>query len=549
VQQQISFDDLAIPLAEVTFAVLDIETTGGSPETDAITEIGIIKVRGGEVIGEFQTLINPGVAIPIQIEVLTGITTSMIIDAPKIAEVLPSFFEFMSGTIPVAHNARFDIGFLKTAAIRNGYIWPLPKALDTVNLAKVALGKDEVRNRKLATLAQRFGTSVTPNHRALADAQATVEVFHALLERLGRLGITELTDLQEATPKLPEQIRAKAKLAENIPSQPGCYLFKDPQGTVLYVGVSRDLKKRVKSYFTRSETRKQVRDAIAITASVSAVTCTTALEARVRELRLIAQYRPPANRVARNPEKIWWLYFSFEQLPRLIVSKTPPQLDQPAVGPFTKKFMADELRDFINDQFKLRDCLSRLVERPNHPGCIRGEMQHCSAPCQSESTAEYLSAIKRVQNIMINETNEIDEIVMNRIKQHAAAERFEEAQRLKDLLLGFNRAVLRINQLRKIVSLPEVVSTTTSEQGHEVHVIRYGRLVAAGTTPHAAQISELVAALLLSAEQVEPRGILPAKSLANYDDAPAAIGEAELLLNLEDIRHLIETSAELLPFS
>jgi hypothetical protein len=117
------------------------------------------------------------------------------------------------------------------------------------------------------------------------------------------------------------------------------------------------------------------------------------------------------------------------------------------------------------------------------------------------------------------------------------------------LLLGFNRAVLRINQLRKIVSLPEVVSTTTSEQGHEVHVIRYGRLVAAGTTPHAAQISELVAALLLSAEQVEPRGILPAKSLANYDDAPAAIGEAELLLNLEDIRHLIETSAELLPFS
>jgi len=549
VQQQISFDEIAIPLSEVTFAVLDIETTGGSPETDAITEIGIVKVRGGEVIGEFQTLINPGVAIPLQIEILTGITNSIIVDAPKISEVLPSFFEFMSGTIPVAHNARFDIGFLKAAATRHGYTWPLPKALDTVNLAKVALGKDEVRNRKLATLAQRFGTSVTPNHRALADAQATVEVFHALLERLGRLGITELTELQEATPKLPDQIRAKAKLAETIPSQPGCYMFKDQQGTVLYVGVSRDLKKAVKSYLTKSETRKQVGDAISITASVSTVTCTTALETRVRELRLIAQYRPPANRVARNPEKIWWLYFTSEHLPRLIVSKTPPQIDQPAVGPFNKKFMADELRDFINDQFKLRDCLSKLFERSNHPGCIRGEMQHCSAPCQSDSTTEYLAAIKRVQAIMVSESKELDKIVMNRIKQHAAAERFEEAQRLKDLLMGFNRAVLRINQLRQIVSLPEVVSTTISEQGHEVHVIRYGRLVAAGTTPHATQLSELIAALLLSAEQVEPRGILPAKSLASYDDAPAAIGEAELLLNLEDVRQSFNSSAELLPFS
>lgn len=548
-QQQISFDDLEQPLAEVTFAVLDIETTGGSPETDAITEIGIVKVCGGEVIGEFQTLVNPGVSIPIQIQVLTGITASMIVDAPKIAEVLPSFFEFMSGAIPVAHNARFDISFLQAAATRYGYPWPLPKALDTVTLAKVALGKDEVKNRKLATLAQRFGTSIQPNHRALSDARATVEVFHALLERLGRLGITELSALQTATPKLPAQIRAKASLADEVPNQPGCYLFKDAQGAVLYVGVSRDLKKRVKSYFTRSETRKYVRDAIAITSSVTTVVCTTAMEARVRELRLIAQHRPPANRVARNPEKIWWLYFTSEEIPRLIVSKIPPRLDQPAIGPVNKKFIAEELRDFINDQFRLRDCIGNLAERPNHPGCIRGEMQHCSAPCQSNSADQYLRIVSRIQEIMMNESNELTENVMQRIKQFAQTERFEEAQRLKELHDGFIRALNRIHQLRQIVAIPEIISNTKTEFGHEIHIIRYGRLVAAGSTTNTNQVTELISALLLTAEQVEPRGILPAKALANYDDAPAAIGEAELLMNLEDLRHLVDRSAELLPFS
>lgn len=546
-QQQIAFDDLSQPLHEVTFAVLDIETTGGSPDTDAITEIGIVKVRGGEVVGEFQTLVNPGVAIPIQIEVLTGITTSMIVSAPKITEVLPSFFEFISGAIPVAHNARFDIGFLKAAALRHGYSWDLPKALDTVQLAKAALGRDEVKNRKLATLAERFGTKIQPNHRALADAQATVEVFHALLERLGRMGIHDLTDLQDLAPKVPEQIRAKAKLADNVPNQPGCYLFKDAQGAVLYVGVSQDLKKRVRSYFTRGENRKHVRDAVAITSEITTVVCTTALEARVRELRLIAQYRPPANRVARNPEKIWWLYFNSETVPRLIVTKSPPSLGQPAVGPFTKKAIVDELRDFINDQFKLRDCLDTLANRPNHPGCVRGEMKHCSMPCQNISLTDYLASVELVQQCMKLESSELSDRVMAKIKIHSHAERFEEAQRLKELLFSFNRAAERVSRLREIVSVPEFVSVNQTESGTEIHVIRHGRLVAAGITRESTEVDALADALVISAEQIEPRGLLPAKSIAGYDDAPAAIGEAELLLNLSDFANLIYRSTKILP--
>ena len=117
---QLSLDDLGTPLSDVTFVVVDLETTGGTPADCAITEIGAVKVRGGEVLGEFQTLVDPGGPVPAFIQVLTGITTTMLIGAPPIEQVLPSFLEFSRGAVLVAHDAPFDIGFLKAAAARHG---------------------------------------------------------------------------------------------------------------------------------------------------------------------------------------------------------------------------------------------------------------------------------------------------------------------------------------------------------------------------------------------------------------------------------------------
>ena len=120
---QPSFDDLGRNLIDTTFVVLDLETTGGSPKDCAITEIGAVKVRGGEVIGEFQTLINPGGPIPAFITVLTGITDAMVISAPPIGEALFSLYEFLGSpeeTVLVAHNAPFDVGFLKAASEKLG---------------------------------------------------------------------------------------------------------------------------------------------------------------------------------------------------------------------------------------------------------------------------------------------------------------------------------------------------------------------------------------------------------------------------------------------
>src|SRR4029450_10790060 len=159
---QASFDDLGTHLSQVTFCVVDLETTGGA-ETDMITEFGAVKVRGGGVLGEFQTLVNPRSAIPPLIAVLTGITNHMVAGAPALRQVLPAFLSFAQGTVIVAHNAPFDVGFLRRAC--ELYAYPQPKwtVVDTVPLARQILLRDEVANCRLTTLARHFKSATTPN--------------------------------------------------------------------------------------------------------------------------------------------------------------------------------------------------------------------------------------------------------------------------------------------------------------------------------------------------------------------------------------------------
>jgi len=204
-------------LSTATFVVLDLETTGASPKVGAgITEIGAVKVRGGEVIGIFESFINPGESIPSYITALTGITDDMVLNAPPIEMVLPSLLEFLgheNETVVVAHNAPFDLGFLKAAAQTHEYPWPKYQVLDTVKLARHLLTRDEVYDCKLSTLAQFFETPIQPTHRALDDAHSTVAVLHGLFERLGSF---EVDTVEKLFAFLADK---KKRLREKIPKE------------------------------------------------------------------------------------------------------------------------------------------------------------------------------------------------------------------------------------------------------------------------------------------------------------------------------------------
>jgi DNA polymerase-3 subunit epsilon len=183
-------------LAELEFAVVDLETTGWSPNVAAITEIAAVRVRGGRRLGEFASLVNPGVPIPPGIEDLTRISDWMLAAAPRVAQVLPGLLAFAEGCVLVAHNAPFDIGFLVAACGACGLAWPGFTVLDTVMLARYVMDPDEVPDCKLGTLAGFFRAGTTPSHRALADARATADVLGWLIRRLDHRGVRTLGQLR-----------------------------------------------------------------------------------------------------------------------------------------------------------------------------------------------------------------------------------------------------------------------------------------------------------------------------------------------------------------
>ncbi|WP_122817158.1 DEDD exonuclease domain-containing protein [Nocardioides pantholopis] len=515
-ESQRSFDELGRPLRDVTFCVVDLETTGGSAAGGSmITEIGAVKVRGGEVLGEFQTLVNPHTAIPPFIAVLTGISNTMVADAPSIESALPAFLEFAAGCVLVAHNAPFDVGFLKHFAAAQERPWPAFEVVDTARLARRVLTRDDTPNCKLATLARVFGAATTPNHRALADARATVDVLHGLTERLGGLGVHTLEELQTFSSRVSTAQRRKRHLAEALPHAPGVYLFRDDGDRVLYVGTSRDLRTRVRSYFTASETRSRMGEMVGLATSVTGIECATTLEAQVRELRLIAEHQPRYNRRSRNQAKVTFLKLTRETWPRLSLVKRVLDDEADYLGPFSSRRTAEKCLAALHETFPIRQCSGRLPRLPSRAPCVLAELDRCLSPCDgSVDETAYGSVVRQLRDALVRRPDAVVEAINQRMSTLAADERFEEAGAHRDRLAAFVRAASRTQRLSALSRCPEVVATRREDDGRwAVHVVRHGRLAAAGVIPLGADAHQYVAQLRATAETVaDAPGPVPAAS-------------------------------------
>nr|WP_206037933.1 DEDD exonuclease domain-containing protein [Rhodococcus sp. HNM0569] len=497
-----TFDELDTPLRDTTFVVVDLETTGGKPGEDAITEIGAVKIRGGEIIGEMATLVDPGRAIPPYIVEITGITSAMIVGAPRIERVLPSFLEFARGAVLVAHNARFDTGFLRAAAARCGHDWPSFTVLCTVKLARRVLTRDEAPSVKLSNLARLFAVPTTPTHRALDDARATVEVLHALLERVGNLGVHSLPELLDYLPDVSPQQRAKRHLASDLPRSPGVYLFRGPRDEVLYIGTAVDLRRRVRTYFTGSETRGRMKEMVALAERVDHVECANALEAGVRELRLLAAHTPPYNRRSKYPRRGWWITFTKEAFPRLSVVRAPAP---GALGPFRTRNLAADVASTVAEYTGLRTCTARLPRDALHgSACPVRDVGGCPAP-PALSSDDYAATVENARALLRGHSDDALRRMRERIDELAAAELFENAARLRDRTVDVARTLGRLHRLAALTALDQlVVARPDGARGWEFAVVRAGRLAAAGTAPRGTAPMPVVDALVRSAETALP---------------------------------------------
>jgi len=472
--RQQSFDELGTPLAEVTFVVVDLETTGASPRTEAITEIGALRLRGGELLGTFETLVNPGVPIPPMITVLTGITDAMLLPAPKIDEVLPAFLEFAHGAVIVGHNVRFDVSFLDAACDALGYPRLAHRRVDTVALAR-RLIRDEVPNLRLSTLARHFRTAVEPVHRAYADAAATGEVLHALLERAAAYGVLGLDDLVALPTMRAHPSAAKLALTASLPRRPGVYLFRDRAGRVLYVGKATNLRARVRSYFS-SEDRRKVPQLLRETERIEHRVCRGPFEAAIRELRLIQRLAPRFNRASKS-KRASYLKLTAERFPRLVVTPVARADGSKYLGPFRSSAAAHRAREAIEDAVPLRRCGTRIGQKAAiqpGPPCVPAQLGVATCPCRAQiDDQEYAALAAVVRRGLDREPSLLCAPLEGRMHRLAESERFEEAAATRDRLATLAQALQRQRAMDALRAAARIV--LEADEGRLV--LAYGRVV------------------------------------------------------------------------
>lgn len=293
-------------ISQARLVVVDVETTGLSPKDSRIIEIAAVAVSDGTTQGTFQSLIDPQCPLPRQIQRLTGIRPSDLDYAPVAADVIPEFLEFLGDSVFVAHNVTFDWQMVHGELQRLGLPDLTNPKLCTVRLARRLLR--ELPSKSLGSLIRFYGLSSSGLHRALKDARMTAAILERLLKRLqSTYDICDIAGVlhfqSQPYAKLQRQnqhlARIKSDVLPRVPASPGIYTLLDSSGRILYVGRSKNLQQRVRSYFAGIEghpahTRKLVR----ATRDIDWQTTDTELEAVLLESREIKAHKPRFNRAA-----------------------------------------------------------------------------------------------------------------------------------------------------------------------------------------------------------------------------------------------------------
>jgi DNA polymerase-3 subunit epsilon len=411
------------------YVVVDLETTGLRPGSCGICEIGAVRVEELELRATFETLVNPRRPLPAPIAALTGIDGRALHGAPPVELAVRRFLAFAGDAVLVAHNARFDLGFLDLEVERlTGRRLAAP-VVDTVWLARRLL-EGRTPRVGLASLAHFFGTAARPCHRALPDAQATAEILLALIGLAQERGATTVAQLVELAAPRARRLAAKRSLMAGAPRQPGVYIFRDRNDQVLYVGRARDLRARLRSYFRTERQRPAVEAALAALERIEWRVLGSELEAALEELRLLRELRPPANARSTRPDRHVYLR---RRGSGWVVSERRGPSDSLLLGPLPSRRQAALAARALGD--------------------FDGDDPRAALP-----------ALQR------------------RLRRLASDLRFEDAARLRDRIAALEQVARRLDELERLRALEVCLLVPAQEPGFQrAFFVSGGRVVAART--------------------------------------------------------------------
>lgn len=363
------------------YAVVDIETTGGSAKLHAITEIAIIQMEDDVVVDRYETLINPNMPIPPKIAALTGISNEMVANAPAFHEVAKEIWTRTHEHVFVAHNVNFDYHFIREQFSRLGAIWR-PKRLCTVRLSRKVF--PSFYSYSLGKIAEQLGEKIESRHRAMGDAQFTAKLFQRILMNDTQDIITFSLNQRSKESSLPPMLNRKQ--FDALPTSQGVYIFKGSGGKILYIGKANDLKKRVTEHFQGNTHTGYKNRFVEKIEDLEWITTPNELIALLTEATLIKKHWPPYNSLMKRVSLNWGIYHYTDQLGfmRFHIGR---------VGKWDRPVMSFRLR---NEARKLLETLCR-----EHRLCARfcglqdlsGRCIHefhgpCEGACVGEEAAE-----------------------------------------------------------------------------------------------------------------------------------------------------------------
>ncbi|MDO8879864.1 MAG: exonuclease domain-containing protein [Coriobacteriia bacterium] len=461
------------PLRTGTFVTVDIETTGGRPGASEIIEIGAVRIEAGRVTGQFSTLVRANEAVPGAIRELTGITDDLLADAPGVSDAVSDFADFADGAVLIAHNHRFDLGFLDYEAERwLGSPFPRP-VLDTLSLARRLM--PGLSHYNLRALAAACDASAVPDHRALPDATATAEVFLSMLDDLSAHGVVTAADAAVLCGLARRgDLSRKLTLATHFPDGPGLYLFRDPTGQVVYVGRAKDLRTRVRSHFygpAESDGPTHAGQA----ASIDHIPCTSRLDSLLLESRFLDRYDPQFNRNRHQLKSP--IYLHVDPSAEYPVFRVTRRRLRSGVlfGPVSNEWAAQTLSAAVSGHFRLRRC-TRPASECARRQCAKRREGLCVSADSAGQPADYSERVAEAIAIFNGGGDTFREALHRRRESAAADERYEDAIRFRDAVRALDRTLAALGTAARATRERLVVVVEGDEIGVVAHVIVQGWL-------------------------------------------------------------------------
>ena len=465
-------------ISDTVFTVVDVETTGLSPESCRITEIGIVRIQDGEIIAEYESLINPGQFIPPGITQLTGITNEMVYNKPKFEDIADDILSFIfagsENIILAGHNVKFDYGFINSSLLRAGYNKLTVHSVCTARLARRLSRK--LPSKSLDSLRRHFGIYSRRKHRALDDAKATAVILTNFLDQLVTefefetidelLGFQYKKILDDA--KLPARLKKLKVDLKSVPAKPGIYYMLNKKNEIIYIGKAKNLKDRLSSYFYHNVSHSvKIRKLVRYVHKVEWETTGSELSALLAESRLIKSHKPRFNSAIKSYRKFPFIKIDYQRAyPRVFkVYEIIPD-GAKYYGPFSSSYTVNTLIERINKLYKLRKCDDRSL-RPakDKSACMYFEFHQCSAPCNyTVSESEYRKEVNTVDKFLVSSGEQSAVKLLEReMMLEAGNMNFEHATYIRDNISDLKKVLLNIELTNSIVELQNYIIKCSGE--------------------------------------------------------------------------------------